>query len=196
MAKAVGAPILAAALVVTACTGGSSTLPSPSEASATPTATAAVPTTFTSETYGYTLMLPAGWTALRASKTWDGTSGISSDSAEVDQFKSPAAVSSTGVAAPFAQALPALTQTLIAATTRYHGDTCTSPPESQDAITIGGDPGVLVAWDCGILINVALTIHNGVGYQFLLRDPAVHASTDVADRALFLAMLASVQFPD
>lgn len=184
-------------MVSTACTGASPVVTSsPSEASATPTATPTGPTSFTSNTYGYSLMLPAGWTALQASQPWDGTSAISSDSPQVDRFQSLASASSTGVAAPFAQALPALTTALIAATAREHGDTCPSPPESQDPITIGGDPGMLVAWDCGILINIAVTIHNGVGYQFLLRDPAVQASTDAADRAVFLAMLASVQFPD
>ncbi|MEO8229596.1 MAG: hypothetical protein ABI628_07520 [Chloroflexota bacterium] len=88
------------------------------------------------------------------------------------------------------------TGALIAATAKFHGDTCPPKPDAQDPIIIGGDPGILVAWNCGILINNALTVPNGVGYQFLLRDPAVHAATDPADRAVFLAMLESVQFPN
>ena len=104
-------------------------------------------------------------------------------------------MTATGVAAPSDETLAASTDALIAATVKYHGDTCPPTPEAQDPINIGGDPGMLVAWNCGILINIAVTVPNGVGYQFLWRNPAVHAATDPTDRATFLAMLESVQFP-
>lgn len=164
-------------------------------ASSTAATVAANLTSFTSETYRYTLTLPAGWTSVQASKTWDGKTGLKSDSPEVDQFLAPADVTSTGVSAPSDQTLAASTDAVIAATARYHGDTCPPTPEAQDPITIGGDPGMLVAWNCGILINIAVTVHNGVGYQFLWRDPAVHAATAPTDRAAFLAVLESVKFP-
>ncbi len=54
---------------------------------------------------------------------------------------------------------------------------------------------MLIAWNCGILINGAVTVHNGRAYVFGLRDPAVHAATDPADRATFLTMLESVRSP-
>ena len=168
------------------------TSPTAESAAATVALTA---TSLTSDTYQYSLTLPAGWTSAQASKTWDGKTGLKSDSAEVDRFLAPAAVTSTGVAAPSDQTLAASTDALIAATVQFHSDTCPPTPEAQDPITIGGDPGMLVAWNCGILINIAVTVHNGVGYQFLWRDPAVHAATDPTDRAAFLAMLESVQFP-
>ena len=203
------ASFLVAILIVAACSNeaspGSSaaTSSSPiapavtsSTAAAAATTFALSATSFTSETYRYTLTLPAGWTSAQASKTWDGKTGLKSDSAEVDRFLAPAAVTSTGVAAPSDQTLAASTDALIAATVQYHSDTCPPAPEAQDPITIGGDPGMLVAWNCGILINIAVTVHNGVGYQFLWRNPAVHAATDPTDRAVFLAMLQSVQFPD
>ncbi len=166
-----------------------------STAAATSTTAALTPTSFTSETYQYTLTLPAGWTSAQASKVWDGKTGLKSDSAEVDRFLAPADVTSTGVAAPSDQTLAASTDALIAATVQYHSDTCPPTPEAQDPITIGGAPGMLLSWDCGILINIAVTVHNGVGYQFLWRSPAVHAATDPTDRSEFLAMLESVQFP-
>ena len=68
-------------------------------------------------------------------------------------------------------------------------------PESQDPIEIGGEPGVLSSYDCGILINTAVTVHDGVAYVFGFRDPAVHAATSPDDRALFIALLESVKFP-
>ena len=198
------AVVAAGAILVAACSSEASS-GSSDETSSSPVATStasstaatveAKSTSFTSETYRYTLTLPAGWTSAQASKTWDGKSGLKSDSPEVDQFLAPSAVTSTGVAAPSDQTLAASTDAVIAATARYHGDTCPPTPEAQDPITIGGDPGMLVAWNCGILINIAVTVHNGVGYQFLWRDPAVKAATSPTDRAAFLAVLESVQFP-
>ena len=76
-----------------------------------------------------------------------------------------------------------------------HGDTCPQKPAARDPVTIGSDPGMLVAWDCGILINVGFAVHDGVGYQFVFRDPAVHAATDAEDRATFVALLESVKWP-
>jgi hypothetical protein len=203
-----GGSLLVAILVGAACSGdvspGSSAEISSSPVAPAPTSPTAesagagvalTPTSFTSETYRYSLTLPAGWTSAQASKTWDGKTGLKSDSAEVDQFLAPSAVTSTGVAAPSDETLAASTDALIAATVQYHSDTCPPTPEAQDPITIGGDPGMLVAWNCGILINIAVTVHNGVGYQFLWRDPAVHAAIDPTDRAAFLAMLETVQFP-
>jgi hypothetical protein len=142
------------------------------------------------------MTLPSGWTAVPASTAWDGTSGLSSTSAEVDQFMSSTPAAASGVAAPFDKKLPAYVLALIAWTAKYHGDTCPATPESQTPIKIGSEAGVLVAWNCGILINNALAVHNGIGYQFLFRDPTVHAATDPADQATFLAMLESVTFPN
>ncbi len=65
-------------------------------------------------------------------------------------------------------------------------------PEVQDQIEIGGQPAVLLGWNCGILINLAITVHNGTAYVFGFRDPAVNAPSDQADRGAFLALLKSV----
>ena len=58
---------------------------------------------------------------------------------------------------------------------KFHGSTCPAKPESVEPIEIGGEPGALIAWNCGILINVAATVHGGTGYHFVFRDPAVAA---------------------
>ena len=50
-------------------------------------------------------------------------------------------------------------------------------PSVQEPIEIGGEPGVLLGYDCGILINSAITVHDGMAYLFGFRDPAVHAAT-------------------
>ena len=138
----------------TAATVPSPTIPSASPAApatATPTAAptpATVPTTFTSRTYGYSLTLPAGWIAIQASKAWDGTSGISHDSAEVDQFVVSDAKAASGIAAPTSGDVKALAKKTISDTAKYHGDTCKPGATLQAPIKVGSQPGILLAFDC------------------------------------------------
>ena len=148
-------------------------------------------TVFTSKTYGYSLTLPSEWISYQASKAWDGTQANSYEAPESDQFISRLAAGSWVVAAPTDKDLAGYTTQLIAATARDHGDTCTAPPEAQDPIKVGGDPGTLITYNCGILINLAAVVHHGRAYVFGFRDPAVQAATDAADRSTFVTMLGS-----
>ena len=166
--------------------------PAPSVAPSAP----AVPTKFTSTTYGYSLTVPAGWTVIQATAAWGGTGGPSHDAPQADQFVGPAGASVWALVAPTTKDLAGYVKESMAAVMKYHGDTCPAPPEAVDPIKIGGEPGTLLAWNCGILINIAPTVHKGTAYLFGFRDPAVHAATDPADRAAFLALLESVRFPD
>jgi hypothetical protein len=195
--------VLAATLLVASCTGGDSSVSStPSTSSGGTTSLsasrAASPTlaTFTSGTYGYTLQLPALWSSILAQKKWDGKASLSSDSDEVDQFPGTYQASSWAVAAPSKQDLAAYTAAMMAANARDHGDTCPAKPETRNQIMVGDEPGTLLEYNCGILINLAAAIHHGVGYQFGFRDPTVNSATDPADHATFLNILKSVQFPD
>ncbi len=195
--------LLAATLLVASCTGSDSSVSSaPSTSSGGTTthsasqAASPAPATFTSATYGYTLRLPASWSPIQAQKTWDGKASLSSDSDEVDQFPGSYNASSWAVAARSRQNLAAYTAAVIAANARDHGDTCPAKPETREQITVGDGPGILLEYDCGILINLAAAVHHGVGYQFGFRDPTVNAATDPADHATFLDILKSIQFPD
>jgi hypothetical protein len=171
---------LVAALFVVACTNGS-----PSAAT----------TSFASKTYGYSLTVPAGWTVVQASAAWDGNGAPGHDIPQADQFVGPAASSAWAYAAPTTKDLAGYVKERIAANAADHAATCPATPEAEDRIDVGGEPGTLVAWNCGILINGAFAVHNGTGYLFGFRDPAVHASADVADRVAFLELLHSVKFP-
>ena len=151
---------------------------------------------FKSATYGYSVTLPSGWTTVQATKAWDGIQAYNHESPESDQLVGPAAASAWAVAAPTDKDLAGYTTELIAATARDHGDTCTAPPGAQDSIKVGSDPGTLIAWNCGILINLAAAVHNGRACVFGFRDPAVPAATDAADRSTFVSLLESVRFPD
>jgi hypothetical protein len=195
--------LFAAILLVASCTGddeSGSASPSPAGTTSKPPAASQLasptPVSFSSETYGYTLTLPERWSSVQAKKPWDGKSALSSDSDEVDQFVGTYNASSWAVAARSKQSLAAYTAAMIAANARDHGDTCPAKPEARQPITVGGDPGILLAYNCGILINLAAAVHHGVGYQFGFRDPTVNAASDPADQAAFLAILESTHLPD
>lgn len=192
-----GGLLVIALLVTTGCASDSvpaSTAPTPSlTASIEPSPSPS--SSFTSPIYGYTVKLPAGWGAIKAKVPWDGTSKTSSDSPDVDRWVGRTGASAWGFAAPYSGDLKAYTKQTVAANAKYHGDTCPPTPEVEDPITIGGEPGILLAYDCGILINLAVTLRNGVGYTFALRDPNVAAATDPTDAATFAALLDSIQFP-
>ena len=169
--------------------------PSPSASSALGSAPA-VTSRFTSALYGYSITLPADWTPTGATQRWDGSGAPTSDDPVVDRFNS------TGTAAAFASAatttmpLEGFVAAGIATNAKVHGDTCPANPDSVGQITVGGETGTLVAWNCGILINQAITIHDGVAFIMTMRDREVQAATDPEDRSILESLLDSVTFAD
>ncbi len=219
------ATCLAVALALAACAAGSpaapTATPGPSslaaaslEATPSPAASAvatpkpvtpapsvvpsgsAGPTKFTSAIYRYSLTVPVGWTTIQATAAWDGKGAPFHDVPQADQFVGPAAASAWFFGAPTAKDLAARVKESIAANAAEHGNTCPAVPNAQSNVKIGNEPAVLLAFDCGILINNAIAVHKGKAYLFGFRDPAVHAASDPADRAAFLALLESVRFPE
>jgi hypothetical protein len=199
MAKVAAFGSLVAAVALVASCGGSSSAPTststPGGTATLPPSSAAVPTTFTSTKYGYALTLPAQWTGVPAVNKWDRRSGLDLESFDVDKFLADVpGKGSFGAAGRWKGDLAAYTRFLIAFTQRTHGDFCPPKPDTRGQVTIGGQPGVLLAYNCGILINIAATVHHGVGYQFTFRDSGVAAASDSTDHATFLQLLRSVQF--
>jgi hypothetical protein len=187
-----------AALLIAACSPATA----PPTGTRLPTATATsspTPVVFTSTRYRYSITLPIGWVATPARVTWDGTGLPTSDDPAVDVFE-PIVNGVVGknlafvVAAPTRSLLEAWVADDIATTFRLYGAYCPQTPDSVEPVTIGGQPGMLVAWNCGILINAALTVVKGYGYHFQFRDPTIQAATDPADHATFTTMLGSVAF--
>ncbi len=163
----------------------------------TPTPTAATsPSTFTSKLYAYSIAVPPGWTATWSTSRWDGGGAPDIQDLVNDNFVSPGTAAMIAAAAPTSTDLATYTADGIAAAYAVHKDTCPGAqhPDSVESITVGGEPGELESINCGILINIAYTVHAGQGYRFTFRDPAVHLATDPTDRATFIAMLASVEF--
>ena len=163
----------------------------PGEAATAP----AGPTRFTSPIYGYRVTIPAGWIAAEALIPWDGKRQPGPD-ADVDKFAGPGQLSAFGFAGPFDGTLATFVTDRIAANARDHADTCPNPqPEINERLQLGDQQWVLIGWNCGAMINQAVTVRAGIAYAFTFRDLGIDAATDPADRALFMSILDSVELP-
>jgi len=160
-------------------------------ASASPLPTA-VP--FSSDLYGYTLTLPGGWSAAPARIKWDGKGAPPYDDPQVDRFAGSLTLSTFAFAGPTRLDLNRFTEDVVARNVQFHGDTCPPQPESIKSTMVGKTAAKFIAWNCGILINIVVVVDRGTGYEFVMRDTAVQAATDAADRTSFDAILSTVTF--
>jgi hypothetical protein len=152
------------------------------------------PNVFRSPLYGYSIVVPTGWSATPATAHWDGVSAASLGP-NVDQLAGPHLIV-LGYAGPFAGDLAAFVQDQIAASARDHSDTCPSNAlQLNQPTTIGGQPGVLLGFNCGARIDQVITVHDGVGYAFTIRDAAFSPTLDPTDFATAQSMLDSLTFP-
>lgn len=152
------------------------------------------PNVFQSPLYGYSILVPPGWTAIPATVRWDGVSAPSLGP-NVDQVAGPHLLL-LGNSGPFAGNLAAFVQDRIAATARDHADTCPSDALQLDQpTTIGGEAGVLLGFDCGARIDAVIAVHDGIGYEFTIRDSTFSATLDSTDFASVRSMLDSLIFP-
>ena len=155
---------------------------------------APTPNLFRSPLYGYAVVVPTGWTTTPASTRWDGASAPSLGP-NVDQLAGPHLIV-LGYAGPFGGNLEAFVQDRIVANARDHSDTCPSNAlQLNQPTTIGGEPGVLLGLNCGARIDQVITVHDGVGYGFTIRDAAFSSALDPTDLATAQSMLRSLIFP-
>jgi len=198
-------PLLGALVLIASCSSSAtrSSSPTSSDTRATHQSSSASqsnppgPKTFRSSTYGYSATLPAGWTGAQAVQAWDihAGFGLNVDSFQADQFRSPSTPAAYAVAARWNDDLAAFVRFWIVDNERYHGDNCPPEPYKRSPITIGGQPGVLLAYNCGILVSIAVAVYRGVGYNFTFVDESVASATDPTDHATFVRFLESIQFP-
>ncbi len=154
------------------------------------------PTVFTSPFYDYTVTAPADWIVAPALLRWDGTKQPGPD-AEADKFAGPRKLTAWAFAGPFVGDLAAFVADRIAANARDHADTCPSDAfKTNEPLEISGQPWVLLGWNCGALINQAVTVRGAVAYAFTFRDLDVRAAADPVDRVIFLSILDSVELPN
>src|SRR5215472_4412982 len=145
------------------------------------------PSTFTSDNYGYSAALPAGWSSHQAGSQWDGLGSPGFEDSDVDLFTGPngIVVMAYGTATP--QSLAAYTRATAQAAAEHQ---CPAVPASDQAITVGGAPARLLSTSCqGLPIETAITIHAGKAVVFVSQIP----SGTGADRAAFRRFLAGIR---
>lgn len=195
-------PVLAASLSMIAllagCASSATTGPSapPAQSAVAAASTPAAARLFTSRHYGYTEALPAGWLSdVQATQQWDGTGAPGYEDNVVDLFQGPGGVQAWVLAAPTKENLTAYTRTTIQASNAGHQ--CPPATQTSQAITIGGAPARLLAFQCppgsGFLVELAVTIHDGTAYVFASQNSSGTGSQS-ADRAAFRNFLAGIRF--
>jgi hypothetical protein len=155
--------------------------------------------TVTSRHYGYTEALPPGWRLVtQAKQQWDGKGAPGDGDSVVDLFKGPGGVEAWVYAAPTKKNLAAYAITTVRTAGAVHS--CPTVPQINRAITIGGAPARLLDTQCparsGFLVELAVTIHHGIGFVIGSQNPAGMVPTDQpADRAAFHKFLAGIRLP-
>jgi hypothetical protein len=177
------------------CASSATTGPgaTPTHSSAATAGTPAATRIITSRHYGYTEALPAGWlSASQATQQWDGTGAPGYEDSVVDLFQGPGGVEAWALAAQTKENLAAYTRTVIRASNAGHG--CPAVTQSSQAITIGGAPARMLAFQCpagsGFLVEIAVTVHDGTAFVFASQNPT---GTTATDRAAFREFLAGLR---
>jgi hypothetical protein len=147
----------------------------------------------TSRHYHYAEDLPAGWRlAGQATQQWNGTGSPGDHDPQSDLFLGPGGVEAWAYAAPTRENLAAYTGTVIWASNNVHG--CPLVQQTSQAITVGGAPARLLAFQCpagsGFLVELVVTVHDGTGFVFGSQNPS---GTKASDRAAFRQWLAGIQ---
>ncbi len=187
VAGAVAVVVIAAIALVGVRTLGHTPSPAPATR---PHPTAHI---ITSRYYHYAETLPAGWRlAGQATQQWDGTGSPGDHDLQSDLFLGPSGVEAWAYAAPTKENLAAYTRTTMQAAATVHQ--CPANPQSSQAITIGGAPARLLAFQCparsGFLVELAVTVNDGTAFVFGSQNPA---GTKASDRAAFRQWLAGIQ---
>jgi hypothetical protein len=148
------------------------------------------PGTFTSQHYGYTAALPAGWANTKqAAQQWNGTGSPGYDEGDVDLFTGPNNIIAWAFATSSSDSLTAYAKATAQAATSVHQ--CPAVPKTNQAITIGGAPARLLSMNCqGLPVEMAITIHAGKAIVFVSQQP----SGTRADRVAFRRFLAGIRF--
>jgi hypothetical protein len=179
--------------------GGSSPGTGPSSAvaarSAVSAARAAVAArVFNSPHNGYTVALPAGWSA-EAGQPFDGPGGAGLGKDGVDVFHGPPYVVAWAFAAPRPPSLVGYATATARAATQLP---CPAVPRIDQQVTIGGAAASLIGMSCpsqrGVFMLTAAATHNQTALVFVFEDSSGVTAAEHADRAVFRALLASIRF--
>ena len=145
---------------------------------------------FSSRLYGYTIALPAGWSA-QPGQRWGGTGAPG----PVDVFRGQPYVAAWAFAVP----RPARPVAYATAITRTAAQLpCPAAVLTSQAVTIGGVAARLIGMSCpsqgGVFMLTAAATHNQTALVVVFEDSSGVKAAEHADRAVFRALLASIRF--
>lgn len=191
--------VILAALVLSGCKALGLTTPEP--------VAVELSETFTSPRFAYTVSYPEGWITDEKSGPWldfQGLNPLFSRASGYDRFTAyvdgvniglgigarDAAIDGADLAAVEAKAIDLLDDGAVYLCADLEPPT----PGAAEPITIGGEEGILMSTSCttadGGYYAVALTIHNGMVYWFVLGSTPGSA----ADAGLLTQILETVEF--
>jgi hypothetical protein len=144
---------------------------------------------FSSRLYGYTIALPAGWSA-QPGQRWGGTGAPG----PVDVFRGQPYVAAWVFAVP-RPASPAAYATAITRTAAQLP--CPAAPQTSQAVAVGGAPARLIGMRCpaqgGALMLTAITTGGQSALVVTFEDSSGMLSAERADRAAFREFLAGIR---
>ena len=126
----------------------------------------------------------AGWSSdTQATQQWNGQGAPGDDDSVVDLFSGPGGVEAWAMAAPTKQSLEAYTRATTRASAAVHP--CPATPQTDQAITISGEPARLLNMQCparsGFLVEIATPFMMGPPTCSHLRTrPAAATKTLIA----------------
>ena len=153
-----------------------------------PGAQAAAARVFSSWLYGYTVALPAGWSA-QPGPRWVGAPG------PVDIFRGLPYVVAWAFAAPRPPSLAGYATATARAAAQLP---CPAVPQIDQRVTIGGAAALLIGMTCpaqsGVYMLLAAAAHNQTALVFVFEDSSGVRAAEQADRAAFGELLAGIRF--
>jgi hypothetical protein len=156
---------VAIALVLTTACAGPGITPGPTQASLAPASTTNVtpapptppPTSFSSAVLPYSVVLPAGWVEL-------------SNSGEEEIYESADLQWTLAVGTGHPEPGQAV-EDRVRINRESEFASCDTDPETDRAVTVDGERGIVWAFACGTISGLAANgIHDGVGYRLTLRN--------------------------
>jgi hypothetical protein len=152
---------------------------------------------FTSPLYGFAVEVQ-GWRPEPATQPWSGKEGdFGSDAESSDRFHAPDGETIWAVRAPMSQSVDQMIDDRTDVDAIEHE--CDPVPDSNEEITIGGEPARLTVKNCPVesptIIATAAVVHGEDGYVFYFRHSEQLApNPDAVDN--FTDFLSGVSFPN
>ena len=179
--------------------GGSSPAPGPpgavpARSPVSAARAAAAGRVFSSPHNGYTMALPAGWSA-QAAQPFDGPGSPGPGKGGMDVFHGPPYVTAWAFAAPMPPSLAGYATATARAAAQLP---CPAVPQIDQQVAIDGAAASLIGMTCpsqgGAFMLAAAAAHNQTALVLVFEDSSGVRAAEQADRVAFRALLAGIRF--